>query len=126
MRISAVILTRNEAKNLKDCVDSLKFCEEIVVIDDYSEDDTVRIAESSGVKVYSRRLNSPLLHYSHSTLHEFIAEVDWYSSLHSEANLKEKKKSDVFKIGPPELGKYFGRVTPSLYYLCQFKVLSIG
>ncbi|KKQ97726.1 MAG: Lipopolysaccharide biosynthesis glycosyltransferase [Candidatus Woesebacteria bacterium GW2011_GWB1_39_12] len=50
------------------------------------------------VKGKKGRINSPLLHYSHPTLHEFIAEVDWYSSLHSESNLKEKKKSDIFKI----------------------------
>lgn len=57
-KISAVILTKNEEKNIKECVECLTFCEEIIVIDDYSDDDTVRTAESSGAKVYRRKLNS--------------------------------------------------------------------
>ena len=55
--ISAVVLTRNEAKNIVDCIANLKFCSEVIVIDDYSSDETVNLAERSGAKVFFRKLN---------------------------------------------------------------------
>lgn len=55
--ISAVVLTRNEERNIVDCLDSLSFCDEIVVIDDNSSDRTVEIAKRMNVKVLTHSLN---------------------------------------------------------------------
>ncbi len=55
--ISAVIITFNEEKKLKDCLDSLSFANEIIVIDSNSADRTVQIAKDSGAKVISRQLD---------------------------------------------------------------------
>lgn len=55
--ISAVVLTKNAEKTIKDCLTSLAWCNEIIVIDDYSEDKTVSLAKKQGAKVYQRRLN---------------------------------------------------------------------
>lgn len=54
--LSAVVLTKNEEKNLKDALMRLGFCDEIVVIDDFSEDQTVSIAKKFGAKVFQRKL----------------------------------------------------------------------
>ena len=52
-RISAVINTLNEEKNLPDALASAKsWVDEIIVVDMYSEDRTREIAESFGAKVY--------------------------------------------------------------------------
>ena len=58
MKISAVIITKNEEQNIQECLESLIFCDEIIVIDDNSTDKTVEIAKSFGAKVYERALNS--------------------------------------------------------------------
>lgn len=50
-RISAIIITKNEAANIGDCLDSVAFCDERIVIDSGSEDETVRIAETKGARV---------------------------------------------------------------------------
>ena len=51
--ITAVILTRNEEKNIGVCIDSIKkTVKRIVVVDSYSEDRTVEIAKKSGAEVY--------------------------------------------------------------------------
>ncbi len=50
-RLSAIIITKNEAANIADCLGSLTFCDEIVVVDSGSEDDTVKIAQSKGARV---------------------------------------------------------------------------
>lgn len=58
MQLSAVILTKNEEENIQECLKSLVFCDERIVIDDYSDDDTQKIAERNGAKVYQHSLNS--------------------------------------------------------------------
>ena len=51
MRLSAVIITRNEAANIAACLDSISFCDEIVVVDCGSDDGTVSLAEGKGARV---------------------------------------------------------------------------
>ena len=54
MSITAIILTHNEASNIADCIRSVCFANEILVVDDSSTDDTVAIAKSEGAKVLYR------------------------------------------------------------------------
>lgn len=54
--IAAVVLARNEAKNLAACLASLAWCGEIVVIDDFSTDRTVAIARENGAFVFRHHL----------------------------------------------------------------------
>jgi len=56
--ISVVILTKNEEKNIADCLQSLSWCDETIVIDDNSTDKTVEIAKKAGAKVYSHPLQN--------------------------------------------------------------------
>lgn len=50
--LSVVINTYNEEKNIADCIKSVKsIASEVVVCDMYSEDDTVKIAESLGATI---------------------------------------------------------------------------
>jgi glycosyltransferase involved in cell wall biosynthesis len=50
-RLSAIIITKNEASNIGACLDTLAFCDEWIVVDSGSEDDTVVIAQSKGAQV---------------------------------------------------------------------------
>lgn len=56
MNITAVVLTKNEEANIKRCVSALRWCDELIVIDDYSDDRTVDIAKKLGAKIYRREL----------------------------------------------------------------------
>lgn len=60
MKISAVVLTKNEEKNIERCLKSLDFCDEIIIIDDYSTDKTVEIVHKvhKVYKVFQRKLNN--------------------------------------------------------------------
>lgn len=50
--LSAILITRNEAHNLADCLTSLQgLVDEIVVVDTQSSDDTVTIAQRFGAKI---------------------------------------------------------------------------
>lgn len=55
--ISAVVLTKNEERNIADCLSSVSWCDEVIVVDDISTDKTVDIAKKLGAKVFERDLN---------------------------------------------------------------------
>lgn len=52
--ISAVILTKNEEKNISECLKTLSFCDERIVIDDNSSDKTREVAKKEGAIVIER------------------------------------------------------------------------
>lgn len=49
--ISAIILTKNEEKNIKACINSVSWCDEIIVLDDNSIDRTVDFAKKTKANV---------------------------------------------------------------------------
>ena len=52
VKLSAVVITLNEADNIARCLNSVKsIADEIVVVDSYSSDDTTQIAKDLGAKV---------------------------------------------------------------------------
>lgn len=50
--ISAVVLTKNEEDNIRDCLQGLSWCDEIIIIDDNSTDRTIKIAEKANANIY--------------------------------------------------------------------------
>ena len=50
--LSVAVITKNEAENLPDCLRSVAFARQIVVVDSGSSDDTVRIASDFGCQVF--------------------------------------------------------------------------
>jgi glycosyltransferase involved in cell wall biosynthesis len=56
--ISILILTLNEENNLPSCLETCKWSDDIHVLDSYSTDRTVKIAEEYGAKVWYRKFDS--------------------------------------------------------------------
>lgn len=56
VNVSVLILAKNEQANIADCIKSCSFANEIIVIDDFSTDDTATIATSLGAKVIQRSM----------------------------------------------------------------------
>lgn len=53
MKLSAVIIAKNAEDMIGACLDSVAFCDEIVIIDGGSEDKTIEIAKKKKVNVFS-------------------------------------------------------------------------
>ena len=51
--ISATVVTLNEEENIRDCLETLTWCNEIIVVDSYSDDDTVEIAREYTNKIFT-------------------------------------------------------------------------
>jgi glycosyltransferase involved in cell wall biosynthesis len=53
LRLSAIIITKNEEANIAACLDSVAFCDERIVVDSASGDRTAEIAAARGARVVS-------------------------------------------------------------------------
>lgn len=51
MKLSVFIITCNEAANIQDCIRSVAFADEVIVLDSGSTDDTVALARAAGARV---------------------------------------------------------------------------
>jgi glycosyltransferase involved in cell wall biosynthesis len=60
--ISVLILTKNEQRDLPECLESVAWSDDVHVFDSYSTDDTVKIAEAAGAKVTQRVFDNYAAH----------------------------------------------------------------
>ena len=77
--LSVVILTKNEASRIADCLRSVGWADEALIVDDESTDDTVRIAESLGARVLRRKMDIEGRHRNWAyaqTRHEWVLSLD--------------------------------------------------
>lgn len=51
VRVSACIISFNEEAHIRQCLESVSWCDEMVVVDSFSQDATCRIAEELGARV---------------------------------------------------------------------------
>lgn len=94
--ISAVVLTKNEEKNIVDCLESLRFCDEIIVIDDNSEDRTKDIAEKHGAKVFTRSLNN---NFSEQRNYGFrFAQGEWVLFVDADERISKDLVVEIVQI----------------------------
>jgi len=77
-RLSAIIITKDEAANIGHCLDSLAFCDERIVVDAASSDGTMMIAKQKGARVAAHGWKGfgPQKNYALS-----LAQGDWVLSI---------------------------------------------
>jgi len=60
--LSVLIPTKNEERNLKECIASVAWADEIIVYDSHSTDDTIAIAEKAGAKIVKQVFDTFTVH----------------------------------------------------------------
>jgi len=76
IKISAIVVGRNEGQKLSSCLEALQFCDEIFYADLDSIDDSVSIAKSFGCKIFSFKEFGPSCEYSQAKLIKYVKN-DW-------------------------------------------------
>ncbi|HKE29502.1 MAG TPA: glycosyltransferase family 2 protein [Bryobacteraceae bacterium] len=116
MRITATIITLNEERNIARAIESLRCCDEILIVDSGSADRTIELAEKLGARVidgnwrgYAGQKNWAAEQAAH----------DWVLSLDADEALSEALEAEIWslkKSGPgcdaytmPRLARYLGR-----------------
>ena len=91
--ISAIILTKNEEKNIVDCLKSLSFCDEIVVIDDNSTDETVLLAKKHGAQVFVHELSGDFSQQRNFSLTKVTG--DWVLFIDADERVSQDLQKEI-------------------------------
>ncbi|MBV8827742.1 MAG: glycosyltransferase family 2 protein [Acidobacteriaceae bacterium] len=116
MNISATIITFNEERNIARVIESLRCCEEILVLDSGSNDRTCEIAMKFGARVEEASWHG---YAAQKNIAAQLAKYDWILSLDADESLSEALEAEIWQIkktGPrhdgytmPRLAQYLGR-----------------
>lgn len=104
--ISVVVLTKNEEDNIVDCLESISWCDEIIVVDDNSNDRTVDLASKFGATINSRELQENFSDQRNFGLKK--ARGDWVFFVDADERVPENLKKEIqYKISKKEINGYF-------------------
>lgn len=95
MTVSAVILTHNNETTISAVLEGLKWCNERILVDDYSTDETVKRAREYKVKVILRHLVNDFAAQRNAGLTE--AKGDWVLFVDSDEMVTSKLKQEILK-----------------------------
>lgn len=95
-RLSVYLIVKNEARDLPVCLESIKaLTEEIIVVDDFSTDNTAQIARSYGARVFQRKMEG------YGTQKQFALEQchgDWVFSLDADERVTPALASELKRL----------------------------
>ena len=116
MKITATIITFNEERNIARVIESLRCCDEILVLDSGSNDRTAEIAQKLGARVEEASWHG---YAAQKNIATELASYDWVLSLDADESLSEALEAEIWQIkksGPafdaytvPRLAQYLGR-----------------
>ncbi|MBL4586188.1 MAG: glycosyltransferase family 2 protein [Flavobacteriales bacterium] len=94
-KLTAVIITYNEARNIKRCIESLEgIADEIVVVDSFSTDATPSICKGLGVQFYQREWKGYSFQKNYGN---GLASNDCILSIDADEALSEELKKAILK-----------------------------
>jgi len=90
--LSVVILAKNEATRIVDCIRSVSWASEVLVVDDESTDDTARIAESLGARVLRRKMDVEGRHRNWAYAQ---TKLEWVLSLDADERVSPELAQEI-------------------------------
>ncbi|MDR6546847.1 glycosyltransferase involved in cell wall biosynthesis [Chryseobacterium rhizosphaerae] len=94
-KVSGLIITYNEEKNIREVLECFDFCDEIVIIDSFSKDNTVEIAKANpNVKIIQNRFED---FTKQRNLALDNAKNDWVLFLDGDERISQELKKEIIK-----------------------------
>ncbi|MGZ8967515.1 MAG: glycosyltransferase family 2 protein [Gallionella sp.] len=114
-KLSVIIITKNEAANMRDCLASVAFADEIVVVDSGSTDGTVALCRELGAQVFEfadwpgfgAQKNRALHFASHEWIFSIDADERVTPALQAELRAAMHGKFDGYFV--PRLSQFCGQ-----------------
>jgi glycosyltransferase involved in cell wall biosynthesis len=92
VRLSVVVLAKNEEERIARCLDSVKWADEIVVVDDESMDETVRIVRQYTDRIFIRKMD---IEGKHRNWAYAQAKNSWVLSLDADEIVTSELKEEI-------------------------------
>jgi glycosyltransferase involved in cell wall biosynthesis len=93
--ISVLIPARNEATNIVDCIDSVRWADEIIVVDSGSNDKTTSLAEKHGAQVVQFCWNSQFPKKKNWALENISWKNEWVFILDADERITPELASEI-------------------------------
>jgi glycosyltransferase involved in cell wall biosynthesis len=114
-KLSVIIITKNEADNIRACLESVAWADEIIVVDSGSSDATVKICREMGAQVhehdwqgFGKQKNRALSYVTHEWVFAIDADERVTPDLQSQlVKAMEDDSKDGFYV--PRLSQFCGR-----------------
>ncbi|WP_269527017.1 glycosyltransferase family 2 protein [Coraliomargarita parva] len=87
MKVSILILTYNETVNIVDCLESVAFSDDVVVLDSESSDSTAEIARDFGATVLTRAFDNYAAQRNYGLAHNF--KYEWVLMLDADERVPD-------------------------------------
>ncbi len=100
--LSAVILTHNDENQIEKALKSVNFCDEIIIIDDFSSDETLEKVNKSKVKLIQRKLAGDFAEQRNFALNQ--AKGDWVLFVDSDEEVSEELRHEIASLFQSQLG----------------------
>lgn len=97
MSFSILILTLNEEDNIADCIDSVSWADDVVVLDSFSSDRTCEIAKAKGARVYQRAFDDFGSQRNYA-LDELEFKYDWVFHLDADERFNDDLKQECERM----------------------------
>lgn len=94
-KISIALTTFNEEKNVKDCLESIKWADEIVIVDEKSSDQTVNIAKKYTDKIFLVDHDSMFHRNKQQALDK--SKSDWILQIDADERVTSQLKEEILK-----------------------------
>ena len=116
-KLAACIITHNEAARIGKCIEAVRFCDEIIVVDSHSTDDTREIAARLGARVIERDWTG---YRSQKQFATDTASCEWVLSIDADEVVTDALRKEIERLRAsgfagargysiPRLTEYFGK-----------------
>ena len=116
MSVSTLILTLDEEINIGDCLESLSWCDDIVVLDSLSTDRTRAIAEGYGARVVTRTFDNWSAHQNWA-----VANIEfrhpWVLYLDADERCLPDLRDEVIRCARPQASESAFRMRRKDYFM---------
>lgn len=97
--ISVIIIAKNEEKNIRGCLESVNWADEIIVVDAFSSDATVEIAKEFTSHIYQKEWEG----FANQKAYALgLANNEWVLSLDADEQISIKLKEEILAIDEGE------------------------
>jgi glycosyltransferase involved in cell wall biosynthesis len=119
-KISVTVITKNEEKNISECLKSVDWADEIIVVDSESNDKTVELAKQFTDKIFIRKWEGYVLQKKFALS---LARNEWVLSLDADERITPELKDEILKLSP---GEYSGFKIRRKNFLMDKEITSCG
>jgi len=105
-KISAIVITKNEEKNIAECLKSINWVDEIIVVDSESEDSSIELAKKFTDKIFIKKWEGFVSQKRYALS---LTNNEWVLHIDADERVTPELKEEIIKEEPWEIDGFIIR-----------------